>query len=813
MERQKTHSVDIIEASSRGFERMAGWIFDHRFIVLAACAALVTTSTVYTAGIRVDNSFEAYFDTEDPHYSAYTEFRGYFGSDEISYILYEAPGVPEGVWNLDVMRKIAELGDAIERDVPFVKEVTSLANVELMDAVPDGIRIYALTDDFPETQEALLEFKRKILGREMYVGGLASADGKYAAVIVEMAKSSVEPIAELRVDPALGNAIDNLYPQATYGAIEQLLARPEYTGIAFYHTGDVALNAVVNKISARESRNLGILCFVVVSVVLAFFMRRPSGIIAPMLVVGLATLVTIGFVGFLGWNLDQMFGMMPALLISVGVADTVHIISEFRVYRAKLGDRREALCRTLYLVGTPCLLTSLTTAAGFGAMSIAPIKAISRFGTYSAFGVMAAFALTVTLVVALLSFGRRTGKVAAVETEIAQTKGSALLQRGFDGVTRFDVRHRVSILVVAVLLCAASVAGILRLEVESNFLNEFGESVPIRGTTSLVDSVMGGSLTFSYLFDAGAEDAIKNPAVLREIERVQAEADRQTDMVRKTYSIVDFLKDINQTFHDDDPAYHVIPESRELVAQYLLLYEMSGGEEANDYVSADYSRARLEIRSPLVDSGRMSSLVSRLDGYLAREPTVHADASLTGMGALWLKLMTYITESQIQGFTAAFVAIAVMMCLLFRSVKLGLLSMVPNLTPVFLTLGGMGWTGVPLDYVRLLIAPVAIGMAVDYTIHHVTRYRYEFARSGSYEQALRDSLTDVGRALIITSIVLVAGFSVFTFSVMDSMVAFGLLLSTTIVVALVADFLLMPALMMVFRPFGPERSRSGLRDG
>lgn len=807
MTRHSDRSTDIIEATSRGFEWLAGWIFDHRTLVVAGVIALVTTSAVYTAGIRVDNSFEAYFDTEDPYYAAYTEFRGYFGSDEISYIMYEAPDAPGGVWNLDVMRRIADLGEAIERDVPFVKEVTSLANVEVMDSVPDGIRIYALTDDFPDTQAEVLEFKDKILAREMYVGGLASADGKYAAMIVEMAKSSVEPIAELRVDPALGNQIDNIYPQATHLAIEDLLARPEYSGIVFHHTGDVPLNAVINKISAKESRNLGILCFVVVAVVLALFMRRLSGIVAPMLVVGLATLITIGFVGWLGWNLDQMFGMMPALLISVGVADTVHIISEFRIYRAKLGDRREALRRTLYLVGTPCLLTSLTTAAGFAAMGIAPIKAISRFGIYSAFGVMMAFLLTVTLVVALLSFGRRKGTVATVETEIVQTKGSRLLQRFFDGVVHFDVRHRRAILVAAGLLFVASVAGIMRLEVESNFLNEFGESVPLRSTTALVDDVMGGTLTFSYLFDAGTEDGIKDPAVLREIERVQAETDRHADMVRKTYSIVDFLKDINKTFHDGDPAFHVIPETRELVAQYLLLYEMSGGEEANDYVSADYRRARLEIRSPLVDSARMSSLVDRLSGYLTREPTVHAEASLTGMGALWLKLMTYITESQIQGFAAAFAAIAVMMCLLFRSVKLGLLAMVPNLAPVFLTLGGMGWTGVALDYVRLLIAPVAIGMAVDYTIHHVTRYRYEFARSGSYEQALRDSLTDVGRALIITSIVLVAGFSVFTFSVMDSMVAFGLLLSTTIVMALVADFLLMPVLLMVFKPFGPERPR------
>ena len=174
MTRHNTRSTDIIETASRGFEWLAGWIFDHRIVVLAGVLALVTTSAVYTAGIRVDNSFEAYFDTKDPHYAAYTEFRGYFGSDEISYIMYEAPNAPEGVWSLDVMRKIADLGEAIERDVPFVKEVTSLANVEVMDPVPDGIRIHALTDEFPSSQAELLEFKRKILSREMYVDGLAT---------------------------------------------------------------------------------------------------------------------------------------------------------------------------------------------------------------------------------------------------------------------------------------------------------------------------------------------------------------------------------------------------------------------------------------------------------------------------------------------------------------------------------------------------------------------------------------------------------------------------------------------------------------
>ena len=188
----------------------------------------------------------------------------------------------------------------------------------------------------------------------------------------------------------------------------------------------------------------------------------------------------------------------------------------------------------------------------------------------------------------------------------------------------------------------------------------------------------------------------------------------------------------------------------------------------------------------------------------AAEPLVASSASITGIGALWLQLTDYITQSQIRGFLLAFSAIAVMLCLLFRSLTIGLLAMIPNLSPALLALGGMGWLDISLDYVRLLVAPVAIGIAVDDTIHLVTRYRHEFRQCGNYRRALRASLQDVGRALFITSVVLVLGFLVFQFSVMDSQVAFGTLLAGTIVVALVANFLLMPALIMTFEPFGPE---------
>jgi predicted RND superfamily exporter protein len=793
-----------IERLNLLFEWLGVWSYDHRWIVLVGCLAVLALFLYLASGIRSDSSFENYFDRDDPAYSAYNQYREDFGSDETSYLLYEAPDYPHGPWNIEVMRKIQRLTEALEEEVPFIKEVISLTNVEFMEPAEGGIEVFELLKEFPEDQEALLEIRRKVLAKPLYVGGLVSQDGQHAAILIEMDKSSVDPPEEIRLDPDGGDGIENLYPQVTYWQIEEILARPEFSGIVFHHTGDVPLNAVLNIIVDTESTRLGLITLGAIVCTLAFFFRRPIGVVGPIVVVALSVAVAVGTMGLLGWNMDLIFGMLPTLLIAVGVADAVHMVSEFRAYHAELGDRREAVRRTMYLVGTPCLLTSLTTAAGIGAMAVAPIKTLAHFAVYAAVGVLAAFLLSVTLLVVFLSIGRRRPTRLYSELEKSQAKGGHRFQRALVSVADFDLRHRRAILAGAVVILLFSLLGMLRLKVDSNFMNDFDEDIPVRHATLYADEVMGGTNSFIYLFDTGDPDGIKDPAVLREIEQLQAEADQRVEVVKKTYSVVDLLKDINQTFHDGDPSYHVLPESRELIAQYLLVYEMSGGEELEDYLSSDYARAALALRCKWTESSRIAAMSETLDTYIKAQPLEAAAISATGIGALWVQLMDYITLSQIRAFAAAFAVIAVLLCLLFRSVKTGLLSMIPNLSPAILTLGAMGWLDIPLNYGTLLVAPVALGIAVDDTMHLVTRYHHEFKRCGSYAQALVSSMKDVGRALVITSVVLVLGFLTSVFSSLNTNTYFGVLLATTIVVALAANFLVMPALVLTFKPFGSE---------
>jgi predicted RND superfamily exporter protein len=790
-----------IGAINRAFGALGGWCFDHRWIVLAACAAFLGGALWIASHARIDNSFESFFAVGDPLYRSYLTYRDDFGSDEVSYLMYEVPGAADGAFDVAAMGKIAKLTRALEDEVPFLYEVKSLSNAELVQPTSDGIEIRKLWRDFPHTPEAMREARAIFLAKPLYVGGLVSADASFGAISIDMDRSSTDPPEKIRLDPNGGDALGNLYPQVTHEKIEEILARPDYAGLRFYHSGDVPMNAVYNRIIERENGLLQWISTAVIGVVLALFLRSVVGVVAPLAVVNIAVFATVAFIAIAGWKIDMMFGQIPNILVTVGVAEAVHILVEFRALFQRLGNRREAIVQALYLIGAPCLLTSATTAMGFLALQVSPIVTLAHMAVYSAAGVLIAFALTMTLVPALVSFGPRTPR----PRRAAKRDGEWLL-RGLAAVAAWNVRHRRAVLYAFSATAVLSLIGIARLHVDSYWLDDFSDRVPLKAATARIDQVMNGVSNLVYVFDTGAEDGIRNPAVLRAIEGLQREAERNA-LVRKTNSIVDIVKDLNQSFHEGDPAYYVIPDSRELVSQLLLLYETSGGDQVQKWATTDFARANVELRLGVGPISQSADLAAALDRYLAAHPTPGLSVKLTGIGALWLELLDYIVASEIKSFLYAFALIGAMMCFIFRSLRTGLLSMIPNVWPILLTLGGMGWLGIPLDYNKVMIATVAMGIAVDDTIHFVSRYHHEFDESGSYADALAAAMADVGHAVFVTSLVLVLGFLVNLFSVLDASARSGVLLAATIATALLADLLLTPALVLTLEPFGPEGAR------
>ncbi|MGI9287999.1 MAG: efflux RND transporter permease subunit [Pseudomonadales bacterium] len=811
----KTNHQDVLERLANRFGDLAEYAYDHRWPMLIAGLATFGMALYFASFARIDTSLDAFFDANDPSYRYYDRYREDFGSDEIAYILYRVPDAKHGPFNLQVMHKITELTRALQTEVPFVSKVTSLTNAEFMESDDDLIQIHELLSEFPRSQRELLKVRDLVINNPIYVGNLVNAKADHATIIVKTTRAATDAVEKLRLDPEGGDGLDNLYPQVTNNKITEILSRPEYKGIEFYHSGDVPFNSVYNELALSEPPQLVAITFAIIMLLGAFLFRTGiTALIGPLLVVSCSIILTIAAMVLLGWDLDVMFGLTPTLLTAIGVAQSVHLISEFQHARRLGMRRRAALRQAMVLVGNPCLLAALTTAVGFFAMVFAKLPGVTHFAVYGALGVMLTFFLSATLLLCLLSFGEDDPlPTSGQEASDLTHRGGNWLEAMLAWIAALVIRYPKRIVCIGAAILLFALGGAAQLKIDFNFLTELKPHVPWRVNTEYVEEHMGGTLSIVYVFNAG-EDGIKDPAILQRIEALQAHAENDP-LVKKTLSVVDTLKQLNQAFHGDDPAYYKLPKDRELIAQYLLMYEISGGEELQQYVTADFSRAVVQLRVEMTNASNIRRVLDSLKSFEQENRSQELKMETTGVGLLWVKTADYIASSQLSGYSVAFGIITLLMCVIFRSVKVGLLSMVPNLTPVLLVLGYMGWQDMFLDYYRLLLATIAIGIAVDDTVHLVARMRREYAQCGDYELALQRSLAGVGQALVCTSIILVTCFLVLLGSDAQVMASFGISLAAITLAALTADLFLMPAMLLVFKPFDekvPARSVASVNE-
>ncbi len=797
----RNNGKTFVDRASEWFEKFGMWCYDHRIIVVIIFGLIICGSLYLASTLRIDNSQNSFYELDDPVYATFVQYQEDFGSDDSSYIVYDAPEYEYGPWNIDVMRKISKLTKAIEDEVPFVKKITSLSNAEFLEGRGDELVVYNLLDNFPEKQDDLLAIRDKVYKKPMFIDMFVSRDKKYAAFIIKMEKSCMDPLEEIMADPARGSEFENLYPYVSYKKIEDILKRSEYSGINFHHAGVVPMNSAYNKTTKDDSSKLTVYSIALLFIILFYFFKNIVEVIAPILAVLSSLLITLGFLKLVGWDFDMMATILPTFILVVGVAASVHIVSDFRSNQIKNMDTREAARHTIYILGVPCLFTSFTDIAGFLSMGISPVKAISHFAVYSSFGALTTFVLSISFLIMFLSLVRK--KPSLREIEKMKNEGR-LLNSMLEKFAQFDFRYKYPILAVTLIVAAISIYGLFQLKVDTYVLKDFPKNMEVRKATELIDRVMGGSGGYSYLCDTKKKDGIIDPDVLRSMESIAKAAEKESWVIMKTYSIVDLIKDINMTFHGGDPKYYVIPDNRDLIAQYLLLYESSGGDELRNYISADYSKANIEIRGRSLENSRYAILSDKMDSFVKSIPDLKFSAQATGMGVLYLTMNDYVIESQVNGFWLAFIGIAIMMCFLFKSIRLGLLGMIPNVLPIAMTLGLMGLLNIRLDFTKVLIGCVSIGIAVDDTIHMVTRCHHEYNICGNYKEAILISVKDVGRAVYITTLVLISGFLLLISATMDSLGTFGILVAFTLGTGLIIELFLTPVLLYVFKPYGPE---------
>ncbi len=596
-------------------------------------------------------------------------------------------------------------------------------------------------------------------------------------------------------------------------ALMAILNKPEYTeALTFHPVGNPVLMGELGQMVQQELGTVtgGALLLILVMSWLLF--RSGSAVVWPMVVVILSMVWIVGLIGWSGVAMTSMISIIVFLVLAVGVADAIHILSGYLFFRNQQQDHATALRSVYQKTGLACFLTSMTTGIGLLALLFVPIVPIQSFGMFSAVGVLLAFVFTVLLLPLLLDLWKPVSKKQALAITKAGMK-SHLILRGIHRIEQWGIRYAKAFIAGFALIGILLSVGIFQIRVNSDMIQNIKEGVPIRERYDLVNEFMGGTDSMEILVDLGESNAMKDPEVLNAIEALQDQLQSvHGDIVIKTSSLVNVAKDAFKTLNEGRPEMYRIPQERRLLEQTLFLFNNANPQDRRQLVSDDYRMGRIGINMRNIGSEKAVELTESVKGSVHRMFTPlqsrypELEVTLTGQLSLILLLTDFISWSQVQSFGLALVVISVLLLGIFGSKRIGLIAVLPNVFPVLTIFGLMGYLGIPLDSDTLLIAPIIIGIAVDDTIHFLTHYRAELLQHGNNAQAIILTIREVGQAVVFTTIILAMGFLMFILSIQEGLSHFGIFSATALVAALLADLFLLPALLTVF----PARIESGV---
>ncbi len=833
----------VLSRVNRFFELAPGVLLPLRWPVLLLFFAL-TGVMLYgmLSQFSLDMSLESWFEEGAPAKRNLDRFRAQFGSDDGVYLVY-APKDGD-VFSADSLQRLAALHEALEsirlglagaeyQQSPLrrIERIDSLYNARYLIAEGDTLISRKLIAGAMPQAAPEREARRAIAkGQETFELAYYSRDFRYGGIRlktdfgmvpaggVQEADTAAAPDLLAGDDLLLGS--DPL--QVTQGAevsevqyanmqmdeyLDFMLAlravteRPEFSDhFHFYFTGNAPMMEFAMHTMAQASGLLGLMVLIVVGLLWLLF-HSLSAVIWPLTLILGSAIWAIGAASWLGVTFSNMVSLTFMLILAVGIADCVHVLSGYNHFRREGHDHRRAMALAYRKTGLPILLTTVTTMAGMFALTVSDIPQIGVFGVTSALGVLGAFVLTLFVLPVMLDIWH------PYRERNREKPRHYWLQPLLDPIPELVGRAPRTIVVVYLLLFGLLLAGLTQIRVDSNFVELTREGSDMRTTYALVDKVMMGGQNMELMIDLGRPDAFKDPRVLATLAALQAHVEaRYPAYVAKSFSLADYVADTNQVMHQDNPDYRRIPDDARLTAQLLYLFDNANPEDRRQLVSDDYSRSHISLQMRNAGSYEYTRIFTEVEAEMDRRfAPLRADypemqLQPTGSLALMMELLDHISWTQVKSFSLALLTITILLVLSLGSVQAGLISMVPNLLPAFFSFGLMGLLGVPLDTDTLVIAPLIIGIAVDDTIHFVAHYRDAWYEHGDIGRALHATIHEVGQAVTYTSLILGVGFTVLIFSDYLGLAKTGIFGSAAIFVALSSDLLLLPALIEWLKP-------------
>lgn len=732
---------------------------------------ILLVTVAFAAGIprlQIDNSVDSMLPANHPARILYDKVNDTFGGTDIVVVALES----EDVFSISSLEQVIDLTDKFET-VPGVDKVVSLSTVKRMQGNGGDLIVRDLIPTVPTSSQECDELRNYVMGNALYTDNVISSDGRYAGFIIELA-------------PAADDA-------EVYGALREITnAQPNASNI--YIAGGPAVNAEMSTAMKGDIVRLIPFVVLVLAMVLYLSLRTLQGVLLPLAVVLTSTIWTVGLMAWTGTAMAMISTTLPVMLIAIGVADAIHILTD---YYSSIGlgkEKREAIRLVMRHIGLAVVLTSITTLVGFLSLGTSPVRQVMQFGLFVGFGVMAALTITLTMIPAVLELSKVPGGIMKRAAR-AQQRTKLALAPWLDRVARVVVVHRKAIVAVGIVIFLLAAVGATRLTVETNTLRFFRQDSPVRQATEVVDKSFGGSENLSVIIDGD----IKSPQVLNSMLALQNWAEG-LPQVGYTVSIADYVAQINESLRDNDPAQHVIPQTRNAVAQEILLYEMSGDpSDFSRVVDYNYNEARIAMRMESLTSSQLANLIDEVDSKAMNAANGEFGVKITGSSYLFKVLTDLLVHGQIVSLLVSLFGVALVVGLIFRSVRFGLLSMIPLGFTITLNFGMMGWLGIPLDTATTMLASIAIGIGVDYTVHFLSKYRRERREGVEPQDAVSETIRTTGRAIIYNAVAVAAGFAVLLFSSFGPIATLGALVAVTMGISAIAALTLLPAALLMMK--------------
>jgi predicted RND superfamily exporter protein len=762
-------------------DRYIDFVIGHPCRVLLLAVLVVLTAGSGGRFLEFTNDYRVFFSEDNPELKAFEAMQDiYTKTDNVLFVIAPKEG---DVFDADTLALIAEMTD-LSWQTPYSTRVDSVTNFQHTIADGDDLLVGDLVDDVTAlSTEDIARVRDVALNEPLLLRRLVSPSAHVTGIniTIQLPGKSLTEVPEVaQFARELASKMETSYP-----------------GHRIYITGLAMMNNAFGESSQNDMATLVPMMFLTIIVVLGLLLRSFSATFVSVFMIFSTIIFAMGAMGWLGWKLTPASASAPTIIMTMAVADTVHLLVTFLHNLRKGMTKPDAMRDSLRINFQPIFITSITTAIGFLSMNFSDVPPFHDLGNVVAIGVMFAFVLSVTILPAMMML-----MPLRVKAQVEQHNGAMA------AFASFVIDQRKSLLVVMGIVALSLMAFLPQNKLDDQFVDYFDESVDFRQATDFSSQNLSGIYTLQYSLEQGESGGVSDPDFLQSVDQFSQWLRTQPEVMH-VQTISDTFKRLNKNMHGDDPAFYRLPESRELAAQYLLLYELSlpYGLDLNDQIDIDKGQTRLNITVENLHTEEMLALEKRVSTWLDQNL---ADVRYTGASPtlMFAHIGKRNVSSMLVGTTLALVLISFILVLALRSRRIGLISLAPNLIPAGMAFGLWGLMVGQVGMSLSVVAGMTLGIVVDDTVHFLSKYLRARREKGLDEkEAVRYAFNTVGVALWVTSLVLVMGFWVLSQSHFALNSDMGAMAAITIAIALIMDFLFLPPLLMKL-----EENQDGYQD-